>query len=163
MLVKAYFVKIFDQIGLEGCIIFIFSPEFLDLFRYRKQSNQFTVNLQQKTNESITSSPAKQELMIPLIPPPRTSHISFKAALSLLLFSSLGTPSDGVISPTIAIKFQTQINLKKSMKQMYIVKNLLIMELLILYTGEGMIKFSKNHQYHEIIQPFFEKKSLAAC
>lgn len=43
---------------------------------------------------------------IPLIPPPRTLHMSFKAALSLLLFSSLGTPSDGVISPTIAVKVQ---------------------------------------------------------
>lgn len=41
---------------------------------------------------------------IPLNPPPRTSHISFKASRSRLLFSSLGTPSEGVISPTIAVK-----------------------------------------------------------
>lgn len=45
-------------------------------------------------------------LEVPLIPPPRTLHISFKAACSSLLFSTLGTPSDGVISPTIATKFK---------------------------------------------------------
>lgn len=44
--------------------------------------------------------------LIPLIPPPRTLHISVKAACSSLLFSALGTPSDGVISPTIATEVQ---------------------------------------------------------
>lgn len=50
---------------------------------------------------------------VPLIPPPRTLHISFKAASSLLRFSCLGTPSDGVISPTIAIKVQTPTQTSK--------------------------------------------------
>lgn len=73
--------------------------------------------------------------MIPLIPPPRTSHISFKASLSLLLFSSLGTPSDGVISPTIAIKVQIG---KSTQEKMHTVKDLLIKELLILDTGKSL-------------------------
>lgn len=50
---------------------------------------------------------------IPLIPPPRTLHISVKAACSRLLFSALGTPSDGVISPTIAIKVQNYYQMQK--------------------------------------------------
>lgn len=32
---ETYFVEIFDQICLKRCIIFILSPEFLDLFRYK--------------------------------------------------------------------------------------------------------------------------------
>lgn len=40
---------------------------------------------------------------IPDGPPPRTSHISFRASCSRLLFSALGMPSDGVMSPTIAV------------------------------------------------------------
>lgn len=38
----------------------------------------------------------------PLMPPPRTLHISSNASCSILLFSAFGTQSDGVISPTIA-------------------------------------------------------------
>ncbi|MFS7895761.1 hypothetical protein Hanom_Chr00s003369g01712231 [Helianthus anomalus] len=41
-------------------------------------------------------------------------HISFKAACSSLVFSTLGTPSDGVISPTIAIK--VRLYLKTNLK-----------------------------------------------
>lgn len=43
---------------------------------------------------------------VPLKPPPRIWHISLSAARSSLLFFALGTPSEGVISPTIAVKIK---------------------------------------------------------
>lgn len=41
-------------------------------------------------------------------------HISFKAACSLLLFSALGMPSAGVISPTIAKNSPKTNQIKKT-------------------------------------------------
>lgn len=63
---------------------------------------------------------------IPLIPPPRTWHILFKASCSIRLFTALGTPSDGVISPTIAIEYNTELRLQYIINYKYFEKNYLI-------------------------------------
>jgi hypothetical protein len=46
---------------------------------------------------------------LPLGPPPSNSHMWSNASFSMRLFSSLGTLSEGVMSPTIAGATKTQV------------------------------------------------------
>lgn len=55
-------------------------------------------------------------ILLPLSPPPSSSHIFCNASCSRRLFSSFGTPSEGVISPTIAIHRNQTWNLAVDQK-----------------------------------------------
>lgn len=110
-----YFIKVLHKISLQRRIVFILSPKFFDLFgckclKRKKEKQKRTKNrkkINSNTFQPFTKLTSKN-IFVPLMPPPRSWHISCKAADSLLLFSSFGTPSDGVISPTIAVAVQMQ-------------------------------------------------------
>lgn len=105
---KYYLVKVLHNLSFHRRILFILHPQFLDLLSciiYIEPSN-----LQRSMAYNIIEIEFKQSnggrlnYIIPRSPPPSSSHIFCNASRSRRLFSSFGTPSEGVISPTIAIQ-----------------------------------------------------------
>lgn len=60
----------------------------------------------------------KREENRPLSPPPKSLHMCSSASLSLRFFSSLETPQEGVISPTMAVSTKIiEFDWKKKRKE----------------------------------------------
>lgn len=97
---KTYFIEILDKVCFPSRIVFILCPEFLYLLSCKNKALTASINIEfpWKTPVEFTSI-----FLVPLDPPPRIWHISFKAVCSNRLFSSFGTLSEGVMSPTMAV------------------------------------------------------------
>lgn len=65
-----------------------------------------------------TESNKAPNTIVPRSPPPSSSHIFCKASCSRRFFSSFGIPSEGVISPTMAIQWNQRSSFCRMIKHM---------------------------------------------